>query len=149
MFTGFSGSFQQTIDAKNRIVIPSKFRMFIKKTEDRDGFILSVYAVGQDRCLQLYTLSAWQEFVTKAQTLAKSEQAEDFLRLLSANAEFANIDKQSRLVIPQKLVDFTGLKRDVMIIGVINRVEVWNLDGWKVRSEKLTKDFAALQKEVF
>lgn len=150
----FSGSFQQIIDSKNRIVIPSKFRQFIEEEKDKKGFIIAPYGVGNDRYLMLYMQSTWKGVISRAKDISsRSEKAVEMLRLISANAEYSSIDKQGRLVIPQKLLEFASLKKDVMIVGIVDRIEVWNLDDWNYKSESVKKeniqDLANIQKELF
>ena len=150
----FSGSFQQAIDSKNRIVIPAKFRQFIEDERDRRGFIITSYGVEREKYLMLYTPSVWKEVIGRAKDVSsRSENATEMLRFISANAEYSSIDKQGRLVIPQKLLEIASLKRDVMIVGIVNRIEVWNLEDWSRKSESVkkeyVKDLADIQKELF
>ena len=150
----FSGSFQQAIDSKNRIVIPAKFRQFIDDERDRKGFIITSYGVERERYLMLYTPGTWKEVIGRAKDVSsRSENATEMLRFISANAEYSSIDKQGRLVIPQKLLEIASLKRDVMIVGILNRIEVWNLEDWNRKSDSVkkeyVKDLADVQKELF
>ena len=150
----FSGSFQQAIDSKNRIVIPVKFRQFIEDEQDRKGFVITSYGVERDKYLMLYTPNTWREVIGRAKDVSsKSENATEMLRFISANAEYSSIDKQGRLVIPQKLLEIASLKRDVMIVGIVNRIEVWNLEDWNRKSDSVKKEYidelADIQKELF
>jgi MraZ protein len=144
----FSGRFQHTLDNKNRIAIPSKFREFIRGDEHPKGFFISICATGVERCLYLYTSSGWKKFIAQVYDLVgKSAQGENFLRALAAYSEFVSLDAQSRIVIPQHLIDFAGLKREVMLVGAINRIEIWNLEDWKKQGEALYQDLSQLQRE--
>ncbi len=121
------GEYSHSIDAKGRLIIPSKFR-----TDFGDSVILSV---GLDSCLELRSEKSWNDYcaLLLAQNPAK---ARAFQRTIFANAEKCDMDSQGRCVIPQKFRDKAGLSRDTVIIGMSNKAEIWDKDSWEKYKEQ-------------
>ncbi|NLK27722.1 MAG: division/cell wall cluster transcriptional repressor MraZ [Clostridiales bacterium] len=118
----FMGEFNHTIDAKGRIIIPSKFR------EDLgDEFVLTL---GLDGCLFAYPYSEWQLFVDKLKTLPGTKEARQLQRYFMAGAAACEVDKQGRILIPAKLRENAGLEKDVVFVGVLNKIEIWSKERW-------------------
>lgn len=124
----FYGEFEHTIDKKGRIIIPSKFRDSFKEYDIERFFITR----GLDKCLFMFTEDEWksQESKFKSISFTKSE-ARKFNRLYFSGASQIEIDKQGRLLLPKYLKDYADIKRDVVIIGVANRVEIWAKEAWQ------------------
>jgi len=124
----FYGEFEHAIDKKGRLIIPSKFREALKEYDIEKLYITR----GLDKCLFVFTESEWktQESKFKSIPFTKSE-ARKFNRIYFAGATQIECDKQGRILIPKYLKDYAGIKRDVMIIGVSNRMEVWSRDEWQ------------------
>ena len=137
----FVGEFRHTIDAKNRMVIPAKFRTFITDAEDRKGFFVMASPVTSEHCLRLYTMAGW---VKLAATLRlKADEAKDparYMRFFASRGEFAGIDAQSRVVIPQKLMDYAGLKKEILMVGNYDWIEVWNVEEYRAATESLDEE---------
>ncbi len=123
----FYGEREHTIDKKGRLIIPSKFRDFFKEYDIRKLYITR----GLDKCLFVFTENEWktQESKFKSISFTKSESRK-FNRFYFAGAAQIECDRQGRILIPKYLKDYAGIKRDVMIIGVSNRIEVWSRDAW-------------------
>ena len=124
----FYGEFEHAIDKKGRLIIPSKFREALKEYDIEKLYITR----GLDKCLFVFTESEWktQESKFKSIPFTKSE-ARKFNRIYFAGATQIEFDKQGRILVPKYLKDYAGIKRDVMIIGVSNRMEVWSRDEWQ------------------
>ncbi|MBN1872115.1 MAG: division/cell wall cluster transcriptional repressor MraZ [Candidatus Omnitrophica bacterium] len=123
----FYGEHEHSLDKKGRLVLPSKFREVAKA-----HFIEKFYVTrGLDNCLFVFSEDEWkaQESKFKSLPFTKS-QSRKFNRLFFAGAQEVTIDKQGRMLIPKYLKDFAGIKRDVMVIGVSNRIEIWDVDKW-------------------
>jgi len=137
----FAGEFRHTVDAKNRLVIPAKFRAFVTDVEDRKGFYVMASPVSGEHCLRLYTNAGWDKVVRSLRRQAdKAKDPAKFLRFFASRGEFAAIDAQSRLVIPQKLMDYAGLKKDVLMVGNFDWIEVWNQDEYRAATESLDEE---------
>lgn len=119
----FLGEFQHTLDDKGRLTIPAKFR---------DGlgprFIVTR---GLDSCLFAYPLSEWQvlESRLKALPLTKAD-ARAFVRILFSGAAESEMDRQGRITLPPPLREYAKIEKDVVVVGVSNRVEIWAKEVW-------------------
>ncbi len=124
----FYGEYEHTIDKKGRLIIPSKFRESFKEYDVEKLYITR----GLDKCLFVFTESEWksQESKFKSVSFTKSESRK-FNRIYFAGASQIECDKQGRILIPKYLKEYAGIKRDVMIVGVSNRIEVWSRDAWQ------------------
>jgi len=119
----FIGEYIHTIDNKGRINIPSKFR---EKLEDR--FFVTK---GLDNCLFVFPESEWAIFEGKLKELPlTNKNARAFVRLFFSGAMECSFDKQGRITIPQNLREHGGFDKDVIIIGVGTRIEIWSKDNW-------------------
>jgi MraZ protein len=137
----FVGEFRHTIDAKNRMVIPAKFRAFITDVEDKKGFFVMASPVTSEHCLRMYTRLGWERLSQNLRREAdKSKDPARYLRFFGSRSEFAAIDKQSRLVIPQKLMDYAGLKKEVLMVGNYDWIEVWNVEEYRAATESLDEE---------
>ncbi|HTF56294.1 MAG TPA: hypothetical protein VK661_03425 [Planctomycetota bacterium] len=145
----FLGEQALTLDEKGRLVLPAKFRTFITDPEDLKGFFIVADPRRIDRCLRLYTRSGY--LVQSGQIKAAAEKAEDpvlFLRIYAAHSEFAPMDTQSRFLVPQKLVDYAGLGRDVVMVGVNDWLEIWDRAELRAQSEGAREKLLPLMTEA-
>lgn len=123
----FYGEYSHTIDRKGRIILPSKFREVAKIHFIEKFFITR----GLDKCLFMLAEEEWKNQETKFKNIPFTQaQARTFNRLYFSGAIEMVPDKQGRILLPQYLKDFAGIKRDVIIVGVSNRIEIWSRDGW-------------------
>lgn len=119
----FIGEYQHALDNKNRIIIPSKFREKLK------GSI--VMTKGLDGCLYVFTLDEWEILDQKLKTLPlSSKDARTFIRFFFSGAAEVDIDKQGRVLIPQNLIEYAGIFKEIVTIGVSNRIEIWSKENW-------------------
>ena len=124
----FYGEYEHTIDKKGRLIIPSKFRDSFKEYDVEKLYITR----GLDKCLFLFTENEWksQESKFRSMPFTKSESRK-FNRLYFAGAAQIECDKQGRILMPKYLKDFADIKKDVVIIGVSSRIEIWSKDIWQ------------------
>ncbi|MCR5279759.1 MAG: division/cell wall cluster transcriptional repressor MraZ [Lachnospiraceae bacterium] len=119
----FMGEYNHTVDEKGRLIIPSKFR-----EELGDSFVVTK---GLDGCLFVYPEDEWKVLEDKLRALPlTNKDARAFARYMLAGAAEVEPDKQGRILIPQVLRTFAELDKDVVLIGVASRVEIWNKDKW-------------------
>ncbi len=117
------GEYNHTIDEKSRVIIPSKFRQDLGNT--------FVVTKGLDNCLFVYSIDEWQNFETKLKALPLTNaNARTFTRFFASGATECEIDKQGRALLPANLKEHAGLTKDVVIIGVSTRVEIWAKERW-------------------
>jgi len=113
------GRHENSIDAKNRVIIPSKFR-------DELGH-KAVLTKGLDDCLILYPMATWRQQEEKLAGLPMSDpSARAFKRFFYANACECEIDKQGRILIPANLKESAKIEKDLITIGMLDRIEIWS-----------------------
>ncbi len=123
----FYGEYIHSIDKKGRLILPSKIREVAKS-----NFIEKFYITrGLDKCLFMFGEEEWKATEQKFKSMSFTRKdARKFNRLYFSGAVEMAPDKQGRILIPSYLKDFAGIKKDVVIIGVSNRVEIWSKDLW-------------------
>ncbi|MDK2887692.1 MraZ protein [Desulfofundulus australicus DSM 11792] len=120
----FLGEYRHTIDAKGRLIIPARFREGLG-----EKFVLTK---GLDGCLFAYPPQEWAEMENKMRSLPLTRaDARAFVRFFFAGACECEIDKQGRILIPGNLREYAGIEKDVVIIGVSVRVEIWSAERWE------------------
>ena len=123
----FMGEYNHTVDAKGRLIVPSKFR-----DQLGDEFVVTK---GLDGCLFVYTLDEWHNIEEKFRNISMtSKDARKFSRFFFAGAATCEVDKQVRILIPPNLREHADLQKDIVSAGVLNRVEIWNKDRWQESS---------------
>lgn len=135
-----TGQYQHTIDAKGRVFIPAKLREELGET-----FYVTM---GMDSCLSVYSDASWARFTEKFESLPYTKTKA--MRPLFANAAKCEPDSQGRILLPQKLRAYAQLDKDVVIIGVSNRAEIWNAERWAAtEAEALDpENLAAVMEEL-
>ncbi|MDO4800417.1 MAG: division/cell wall cluster transcriptional repressor MraZ [Bacillota bacterium] len=133
----FIGEFRHTMDPKNRISIPSKFR------EDLgERFYVTK---GLDSCLFVYTEEEWRKFEAKLRTLPLSNKnARAFARTFLSGAHECSIDKAGRVLIPQPLKEFASLDKEVFVNGAGSRIEIWDVDRWNAYIDEVSADMESI-----
>lgn len=124
----FMGEYNHTIDAKGRLIVPSKFREALG-----DEFVVTK---GLDGCLFVYDNMEWSAFEEKLKALPlMNKESRKFVRFFLAGATNAEVDKQGRILIPAILREFAELDKDVVLVGVGSRIEIWSKAKWEEASE--------------
>ena len=117
------GEYNHTIDAKGRLIVPVKFREILG-----DNFIVTK---GLDGCLFVYPNDEWTRFEEKLKSLPlTNKNARQFTRFFLAGAAACEVDKQGRILLPQVLREFASLEKDVVLVGVASRIEIWSRERW-------------------
>ena len=130
----FIGEYSHNLDAKGRLIIPSKFR-----EELHTSFILTR---GLDGCLTIYSLNQWEKVFEEINKLPDTKKdARKYIHVLTANATECDIDNQGRILVPKNLASSVGIEKECVIVGANNHVEIWNKDTWNAYIEEATKDF--------
>ena len=119
----FIGEFSYTIDTKGRLNIPSKFRQSLSK-DNKNTFVI---ARGLDKCIWVYPLIEWKQIEKNLRDLSSlSITHRRFIRNTARYATPSTYDKQGRVMLNSSLIEFAGLDKEVLIIGMINKMEIWN-----------------------
>ena len=118
------GEYEHSLDAKGRLIIPSKFREVLG-----DEFVVTK---GMDGCLFVFDDPEWQAFEEKLRALPMiDKEARQFTRFFLAGAASVEVDKQGRILLPAVLREFAGITKDAVLVGVGSRVEIWSKDRWE------------------
>jgi len=121
----FKGRFLHAIDSKGRLSLPARLRKNV--SEDADNTF--VMTLGLDKCIEIYPKDQWKLIEEKLLKLNFFDQREArFVRMMMQNAHEDTMDAQSRILIPQSLLDSTEIKNEVLILGVLKKIELWNND---------------------
>ena len=119
----FIGEYQHSIDDKGRMAVPAKFRGALKKG--------AIVTRGLDNCLFIYTKSEWAKVAEKYANLPIAQaNSRAFSRLMLAGAMDVEIDGQGRMMLPEYLREFANVKKNVVIAGLYNRLEIWDEEAW-------------------
>ena len=123
----FMSEYNHTVDAKGRLIIPSKFREILG-----DEFVISK---GMDGCLFVYANDDWKAFEEKLTSLPLiNKEARQFARFFLAGASQVEVDKQGRILLPASLRSFANLDKDVVLVGVGSRIEIWDKEKYEALS---------------
>ncbi|MFQ5797970.1 MAG: division/cell wall cluster transcriptional repressor MraZ [Bacteroidota bacterium] len=121
--SSFKGSHSYSVDSKGRINIPARLRKYVS-LDAKDTFVLTR---GFERCLFVYPLDEWNKLEQSIRGLSPSDPKHRFFtRTLLQWATEAQLDGQARIIIPKELLQFAGIENEVLILGVLERIEVWN-----------------------
>lgn len=131
----FMGQYEHSIDAKGRIIIPVKYREDLGET--------FVVTRGLDGCLFLYPPEEWQTFVEKLQDLPSNQNTRKIQRQFLSKAMEVVLDKQGRILIPALLRQVAALEKEVVFVGMMNRIEVW--DKSRLEAQEVEEDEEALE----
>ena len=125
----FRSKYDHTIDEKGRISFPSRFREVLRHYESE-----ALIAIPWDNHLRIYPLAEWEilENKLKAEDRDLLEDLDKVIRYFESESFECDLDKQGRILLPPALRAELGLKRDIVLIGMIDRVEIWDKDEWQV-----------------
>ncbi|NLU10570.1 MAG: division/cell wall cluster transcriptional repressor MraZ [Tepidanaerobacter acetatoxydans] len=137
----FMGQFQHSLDQKGRLIIPSKFREMLGQS-----FVLTK---GLDSCLFVYPNSEWTVLEQKLKALPFTQKdARAFIRFFFAGAVEAEMDKQGRILIPMQLREHAHIDKDVVVLGVSNRVEIWSQEQWESYNAKAALSYEDIAEKL-
>jgi len=143
----FTGEYYNTLDSKNRLSIPAKFRKALNPINDRT-FVLTR---GFDNCLLLYPVSEWSKVEEQLSFLSSMKgRHRNFIRSIVRHASYLQYDSQGRVIIPENLCEYAKIDKEVAVIGVIKKIELWSpkmLDELDGDSQDLS-DFEDLADEI-
>lgn len=142
----FLGTYEYTLDPKGRLFLPSKLRGQTKNGPER--FIVTK---GLESCLYVFEPATFEEILSnKLGTMPVKNQQDGraFKRLLLAGAHDVEIDEMGRILIAKNLLDFAALKKDVSILGVGERIELWAKDKWNAYNKKASSTFQKLGRHL-
>lgn len=137
----FTGEFQHTIDDKGRLIMPAKYR-------DTLGDACMI-TKGMDGCLFVYAISEWSMLEAKLKNLPfTNKDARAFARFFFSGASECELDKQGRILVNSNLREYAGLNKDVNIIGVGTRIEIWSREIWEGYSKDTEANYEQLAEKM-
>lgn len=138
-----SGEYNHSIDAKGRLTIPSKFRELLGEKY--------VITKATDHCLWIFSMEDWEKLQEELTKLPRSKDARDYIRHMVGSAKIDEFDKMGRALVPAPLRNYARLDKEAVLIGVLDRVEIWDKAVWDEREaavtdkiEEITENLAAL-----
>ncbi|MBO4696271.1 MAG: division/cell wall cluster transcriptional repressor MraZ [Lachnospiraceae bacterium] len=130
-----AGKYEHTIDAKGRIIVPSKIREGLG-----DSFIVTL---GLDGCLYIFSDDGWDKFSEQLEGLPGTKEIRQIKRYFMANAAHCDIDKQGRTLVPAPLREKAGIDKEVVLVGMIDKVELWSKERFDAQDNFDSIDEAA------
>jgi len=138
----FFGTYTPRLDDKGRLFLPAKFR-----DELAEGLVVTR---GQERCLYVWSMEEFGKLTERLREVpVTNKAARDYIRMFFAGASDETPDKQGRVTIPPMLRDYASLSKDCIVIGAMNRIEIWDSTSWQTYSDEQEQAFADLSEDVF
>ena len=132
----FAGEFQEHVDSRGRIAIPAPF------ADALSGEV--VVARGFERCVAVYSAEGWDRIAAEIRDLPSTDpETRQLARFIFASANEQEIDRQGRIELPQPLLDYAGIERDVVVLGTGDSVEIWDRESWKTELGALPERVSA------
>ena len=120
----FMGTYNNSIDAKNRMIVPAKLRSQLVGDK-------CVITIGMEHCLSIYSMEDWENLANKFKEIPESDlQARKFVRAVFSNAAEYEFDSQGRIIIPDNLKMYADIKKELVTMGVMTKIEVWAKEVW-------------------
>ena len=132
------GKYQNSIDAKSRMIIPAKFREELGTK--------CIVSKALDNCLEIHPMEEWQEFVNEKLRVLSSfdPKARQLSRYFSSSAVECEVDKQGRLTIPQELREYAGIEKELVTVGAFQKIEVWGKENWDKYEQERSMSASAI-----
>lgn len=134
----FLGEYQHSLDDKNRLVLPRKFR-----DEFQKGCIVTL---GQEHCLYVFSIDQWGDEMARVRRLPRTDRrARNYTRSFFGGASEQSPDKQGRIQLGPKQMEYAGLEKDVTVVGVADRVEIWSTTAWETVAAEADEYFSNIE----
>jgi len=142
----FYGEYKHTLDTKGRIILPSRFRDVARENSIERFFVTR----GLEKCVFMFSEYEWRAIEQKFKNLSfTKEQSRNFNRMFFAGAAEVIPDKQGRFIVPQNLKEHANIKGNTVIIGVSNRIEIWDQTAWQEFFSKSSQSFEETAEHLF
>ena len=143
----YSGISYHTLDAKNRLIIPSKIRDEISRIDDPNYVYISK---GNEGCLFLFSVKQWEEVARRFSSMSYARQKVRMVaRLFFANSEKIPCDRQGRIVIPDRFKKLADLDKEVVVVGMSGQAEIWGRSAWEGYHQEHITSFDEVAEEVY
>jgi MraZ protein len=146
MLSSFKGRYSYSVDEKGRVALPAKLRSNVA-TSVKGNFVITR---GFERCLYVYPQDEWNKLEQFVRSLSFLDaQHRFYARTLFERANDSKIDGQSRITIPPELMEFAGIKNEVLILGVLDRMEIWNPMVYEEYQKNHPDTYETVAEQVF
>ncbi len=137
----FMGTYQNNVDPKGRVSIPVKYRDALG-----ERFFVTK---GFDSCIDIYTVDEWEKFADKLQKLSVTKRdMRNFVRFIFGNATEVELDKQGRILLPAMLRETVGIEKEVIVMGVGNKVEIWDKAKWEEHQQVISQHISEISENL-
>jgi len=134
------GQYRHSLDGKNRLFIPAKFRQNVRR------FVITS---GLEGCLFVYTPQNWKRIAERLKALPLTRaDARKFLRTFLSGASECHLDDQGRILIPQSLCKYANIGKEVIVVGVLDRIEIWSRSNWQGYQREAEKKFVEVAEKL-
>ncbi|TET40490.1 MAG: division/cell wall cluster transcriptional repressor MraZ [Elusimicrobia bacterium] len=134
------GQYRHSLDGKNRLFIPARLRQNVRK------FIITS---GLEGCLFVYTPENWIKITERLKTLPLTKaDARKFLRTFLSGANECPVDDQGRILIPKTLCSYANIRKEVIVVGVLDRIEIWSKSNWERYQKEAEKQFVEVAEKL-
>ncbi len=138
----YYGRYDNVLDSKGRINMPARFRDMAEASGDGETFILTR---GSERCVVLFPVNEWRRKIREIERqVTDGKERRKLLRHLNFYVSHQKVDKQGRINIPADLIEYAGLKKDVVVLGTGRKIEVWNPEFLEKDVEELSESYPEL-----
>jgi len=134
------GQYRHSLDGKNRLFIPARLRQNVR------SFVITS---GLEGCLFVYTPENWKKIAErlKALPLTKAD-ARKFSRTFLSGANECPVDDQGRILVPKTLCNYANIRKEVIVVGVLDRIEIWSKNNWERYQKEAEKQFAEVAEKL-
>lgn len=138
------------LDGKNRVVIPRRMQAGLGRDRDAEGRTTAILTRGFEGCLFVFAESTFERLIERMRTQAFDGPKERKMqRLFFSSSQHCVLDGAGRLLIPEKLKALVGIEKDVVLVGLIDRLEIWPKDAWEAFERESAEDFDQLGEVLF
>ena len=143
--SSFKGQFKYTIDSKGRINIPAKFRKAVSP-ESNETFVITR---GLENCIYVYPLDEWNKIEKKLRQLSTNQKDNRlFIRMMTSFASESQLDRQGRIAIPQYLIDLVKINKEILIIGTLDKLEIWSPEIYDKYLKENDQSYESLAEKI-
>lgn len=137
----FMGEYRHSLDSKNRLIIPAKFRLELGET--------FVVTKGLDGCLSIYTAEKWSGLIQRLVEIPSTKkEARQYIRSLTSKATECSLDSQGRIQLPAYLLKTADIQKACVVIGVADRIEIWPEEHWDNYDEEASESFESVAESL-
>jgi len=134
------GQYRHSLDGKNRLFIPARLRQNVRKFISTSGL---------EGCLFVYTPENWRKITERLKTLPLTKaDARKFLRTFLSGANECPVDDQGRILIPKTLCSYANIRKEVIVVGVLDRIEIWSKSNWERYQKEAEKQFVEVAEKL-